>query len=77
MSKHTVYFKIVDAVKTGKLEEPFTREEFKRACPSLGQGTYQAFLNKHRRGNPGNNSELFERTDTGKFKVIRPFKYCQ
>ena len=75
MPKHTVYFSIVNAVKSGKLKEPFTREDFQKACPGLGQGTYQAFLNKHRKGNPGTYSELFDRVETGKFKVIRPFKY--
>ncbi len=72
---HAVYTSIVKSVKSKKLIEPFTVQDFKRACPGLGAGTYQAFLYKHRRGNPGGNSELFERVSEGKFSCIRPFKY--
>lgn len=75
MSKHTVYFKIVDALESGKLEEPFTCKEFRNACPGLAEGTYTVFLSKHRKGNPGGYSELFKRIDTGQYEVIRPFKY--
>ena len=45
--------------------------------PGLGLvgGTYNAFLYKHRVGNPGGQSELFERTSPGQFKLVRPLKY--
>ncbi len=59
----------------GRLKEPFTKEDFLSACPGLGDGTYNAFLHKHRVGNPGANSELFELVMPGKFRCIRPFKY--
>ena len=72
---YKVYGAIVRAVKAGHLVEPFTKEEFGAACPGLGAGTYNAFLDKHRLGNPGGNSELFERTVPGQFRCIRPFKY--
>jgi len=72
---HRVYRAIVNAVKAGKLKEPFSVEDFKRACPGFGEGTYNAFLYKHRRGNPKGNTELFERVAPGKFRIIRPFKY--
>ncbi len=72
---HKVYSAIVEAVKSSRLSEPFSRKEFRRACPGLGEGTYQAFLDKHRRGNPGGNSELFEKVAPGRFRLIRPFKY--
>jgi hypothetical protein len=72
---HTVYTAIVRAIKSGALAEPFTNQDFERACPGLGAGTYNAFLHKHSRGNPGGNSELFERVTPGRFTCIRPFKY--
>ena len=75
VAQHKVYSAIVMAVKTKRLKEPFGQKEFRSACPGLGDGTYQAFLHKHRKGNPGGNSELFKRVEPGRFRVIRPFKY--
>ena len=72
---HKVYKAIVEAVKAGNLVEPFGEKEFRVACPSLGEGTYKAFLHKHRVGNPGGTSELFELVSPGKFKCVRPFLY--
>jgi hypothetical protein len=75
MAQHKVYTAIVGAVKSNRLKEPYGSKEFRAACPGFGDGTYNAFLHKHRKGNPGGNSELFIRVDPGKFRVIRPFKY--
>ena len=72
---HKVYNCIVNAIKARKLSEPFTMIDFKKVCPGLGEGTYNAFLYKHRIGNLGGNSELFEKVSKGKFKCARPFKY--
>ncbi|MFA5181225.1 MAG: hypothetical protein WC405_07870 [Syntrophales bacterium] len=73
--KHKVYGAIVRAIKAGILTEPFTSQDFRTSCPGLGNGTYNAFLHKHAKGNPKGNSELFERVATGQFKCLRPFKY--
>lgn len=73
--QHKVYGSIVKAVKEGRLKEPFSQVDFQRHCPGLGDGTYQAFLHKHRRNNPGGNSELFELVAPGRFKCLRPFRY--
>jgi hypothetical protein len=72
---HMVYRAIVTALRIGKLKEPFSITDFKKACPGLGGGTYQAFLYKHREGNPGGNSELFGLISPGLFKCLRPIKY--
>jgi hypothetical protein len=72
---HEVYRAIVGAIRAGALGEPFSKENFRTACPGFGNGTYNAFLDKHRRGNPGENSELFERVSPGEFKCLRPFRY--
>lgn len=73
--EHKVYGAIVNAVKAANLIEPFTAEDFRAACPGFGNGTYNAFLYKHSRGNPGGNSEPFEKIGPGKFVCLRPFKY--
>ena len=75
MSQHKVYASIVSAVREGRLREPFTPADFRRACPGLGGGTYQAFLHKHRLGNPSGTSELFELVGPGKFRLLRPIRY--
>lgn len=75
MAAHRVYACIVRAVSIGKLKEPFARDDFRKACPGFGEGTYRAFLHKHRVGNPGGNSELFERVSPGRFKLVRPYEY--
>lgn len=73
--KHKVYKAIINAIKAGALTEPFTKQDFQMCRPGLGHGTYNAFLPKHTKGNPGGNSELFERVRPGHFRCLRPFKY--
>ena len=72
---HKVYMKIIDAINSGKLIEPFSNQDFREACPGLGDGTYNAFLYKHKLGNKKNNSELVEQIGVNKFRLIRPFRY--
>lgn len=72
---HMVYEAIVAAVKSGRLREPFSKEDFRGACPGLGGGTYNAFLWKHRQGNNGDTSELFSLVSPGRFQCLRPFRY--
>jgi hypothetical protein len=72
---HKVYEKIIKALNEGTLIEPFSTIDFQKACEGLGAGTYKAFLYKHKIGNKGNNSELFEQVGVNKFKVVRPFNY--
>jgi hypothetical protein len=75
MAGHKVYSYILRTVKSGRLREPFTKDDSGNACPGFGKGTYNAFLYKHRVRKPGGNSELFKKVCTGKFKLVRPFKY--
>ncbi len=72
---HRVYRAIVGAIRARQLQEPFSVEDFRQACPGFGDGTYGAFLYKHRKGNPGKNTELFGRVGTGQFRCLRPFRY--
>ena len=73
--RHAVYLSIVDAVRSGRLSEPFTTAQFQVACPGFGAGTYKAFLHKHSARNPGGASELFQRVAPGAFTCCRPFLY--
>jgi len=75
MVSHEVYAGIVSAVRSGELQEPFSQADFRRACPGLGDGTYKAFLYKHRLRNPGGNTELFELVGPGRFKLLRPIRH--
>ena len=75
MANHKVYSAIVATVKEGKLKEPFSQKDFRQACPGFAEGTYNAFLHKHRKGNPGGASELFDKVAPGKFRLLRPFRY--
>lgn len=75
MARHRVYRCIVAAVESGKLKEPFARDDFRRACPGFAEGTYTTFLPKHRVGNPGGDSELFEEVSPRRYSLVRPYKY--
>ena len=76
MARHRVYDTIVARVKEGKLKEPFTTNELFAICgKEIKEGTCKTFPRKHRKGNPGGNTVLFEMVSKGKFKIIRPFKY--
>lgn len=72
---HKVYKKIITALEKGILKEPFSNKDFRKNCPGFGNGTYNAFLWKHKKGNTKRNSELFEQVGTNLFMIMRPFKY--
>lgn len=65
-----VLTQIDTALASGRLVEPFSNRHFRLACPGFGEGTYNAFLWKHRRGN-GNTTELFDLIAPNQFKRIR------
>lgn len=75
MASHEVYAAIVSAVRSRELRGPFSQSDFRHACHGLGEGTYKAFLYKHRLRNPGGNTELFELVRPGWFKLLRPIRY--
>lgn len=58
------------AVADGRMHEPFSTEDFRSACPGFGKGTYNAFLWKHRRGNPKGETEFFELAGKNRFRRI-------
>lgn len=72
---HKVYKTTVYAVKNGSMCEPFSYEDLRKRCTGFGEGTYKAFLYKHKKGNEGGNSELFLQVEPNKFVLIKPIKY--
>jgi len=75
MARHWVYDTIISRVKEGKLKEPFSSNDLIQKCPEIKEGTSRTFPRKHRKGNPGKNTELFEMVKHGRFKLIRPLRY--
>ena len=63
--------KIDGAISAGTLCEPFSNNDFRTACAGFGEGTYNAFLWKHSRGNPGGNTEFFIQVGKNLFRRIR------
>lgn len=59
------------AVREGKLNEPFSANDVKKAVPGFANNTYHVFLPKHRRENPGGTTELFDRVSSGLYKLIK------
>lgn len=62
---------IYEAVRKGRLLEPFDAKAVKRACPGWSDRTYHVFLPKHAEGNPGHNTELFVRVDRGLYRLSK------
>jgi hypothetical protein len=77
MAGKKVYKTIVEAVERGRLKEPFTEDDLRKACPGFGDGTYYAYLYKHRANNPGGHEEFFRRVSPRTFKLVRPVKRSQ
>jgi hypothetical protein len=59
---------IYNAVKAGRLAEPFNAAMVKRACPGWAEKTYTVFLSKHAVGN-GSTTELFVRVSPGLYRL--------
>jgi hypothetical protein len=59
---------IYDAVRLGKLKQPFDADAVKSACPGWANGTYHTFLGKHAVGN-GKTTELFVRVGRGSYRI--------
>lgn len=66
----TLASQIYAAVRAGELSEPFTVPMVREAVPGWAKHTYSVFLPKHRIGNPGGMTELFERTQRAHYRTI-------
>ncbi len=61
---------IYAARKDGRLPPVFRPKDVAKACPGWSKQTYGAFLPKHRSGNPGGQTELFEKVARGLYRII-------
>lgn len=59
---------IYDAVRSGRLKEPFNADMVRSACPGWADKTYNVFLSKHAVGN-GTTTELFVRVALGSYRL--------
>jgi hypothetical protein len=57
-----------NAVRVGKLAQPFNAAMAKKACPGWADKTYHTFFGKHSIGN-GKETELFERVRRGFYRL--------
>lgn len=58
--------RIREAIKDGRLQEPFRPADVNKALKITFAGT---FLPKYRVGNPGNNTELFVQIERGLYRL--------
>jgi len=68
---HRLVNDIRRAVARGDLPQSFRAADVRRACPGWADHTYGVFLPKHRRGNPGRETELFYQNPDGSYSLIR------
>ena len=68
MSK--LYQDIKNAVKNGKLKEPFRTKNVKTACSRWSLIVIAVFLPKHRKNNPGGYIEYFWQIGRGLYKLL-------
>ena len=61
---------IYAARKEGRLPAVFSSKNVSSVCPGWSKRTYAVFLPKHRAGNPGGDSELFERVAPGLYRLL-------
>ncbi len=73
MKMPDVYKSIVKAVKSGKLKEPFSKDDIYKACKAddLKVSTCDSYPTKHLKGKK---KEYFDKVSPGKYKLLRPFK---
>ena len=68
------YAKVVRAVKSKRLKEPFVPHDLVAACKMSSQ-TASKYPAKYRKGNPTGAPAYFIRNKDGRYKLTRPFKY--
>ena len=68
------YPKIVKAITSKRLKEPFTPIQAIKACRPKNPGSFRKIFSVYRRGNINGYSPLFIQLKDGTYKAIRPFK---
>jgi hypothetical protein len=74
-SREQIYRRLVEALRRGDLQEPFTTADLQRVYPGLSKATYRAFLRRHSGGDAETKkSPLLERIPPKGFRLVRPFR---
>ena len=68
------YFKVVKAITSKKLKEPFTPIQAITICRPKNKGSFRKIFSGYRRGNPNGYPPLFIQLKDRTYKTIRPFK---
>ncbi|MGA3110454.1 MAG: hypothetical protein ABSE15_00295 [Candidatus Bathyarchaeia archaeon] len=70
-TKESLVSCVFAALEKGELREPFDAKDIEKICPGFAEQTYKNTLVHHRKGNPINQPEYFERLDSGKYCLIK------
>jgi len=68
------YLKVIKAITSRKLKEPFFPHEAIKICRPKNPETFRKIFSSYRRGNPYRKPALFIQLKDGTYKTIRPFK---
>ena len=68
------YSKVVKAITSKKLKEPFYPHEATKACRPNNPDTFRKIFSSYRRGNPFGKQPLFIQLKDGTYKAIRTFQ---
>ena len=68
------YSKVVKAITSKKLKEPFTPLQATKICRPKNKNTFRKIFSVYRRGNPYGRPPLFIHLKDDTYKTIRPFK---
>ena len=68
------YPKVVKAITSKKLKEPFTPIQAIKICRPKNPDAFRKIFASYRRGNPNGHAPLFIQLKDGTYKAIRPFK---
>ena len=71
MKEGKLITEIRNAVRLGVLQEPFRVNDVRHSVPGFAYRTYAKFLPMHRVGNPGDNTEYFDRVGKGQYALVR------
>ncbi len=71
---YPTYSKIVRAVKSRRLKEPFYPNDLVKAC-RISPRAASSYPSRYRRGNPQKKPAYFVRMSNGTYKLTRPLKH--
>lgn len=74
MPERRFYDKIVQALDSGLISEPFCCDDVERSCVGT-EGFSESYIQDHVQGNDKGNPELFVEVEPGRYRCLRPSDY--